>query len=171
MREIQKAGSPTAAARPARTVINRRRVRDTWRDRKSGGERKLGPIWLCEARTRDQPMDIYNAWFDLKPGVSDVEFADRLKTYVKSLKNDGRMQGWGLMRRKLGLSAAPVGEFHLMMEFSDLAQLDSAFNRVGSRREPIEGVHFGVNSQVQNVQFALYRDFPDSIRHRGDEKF
>jgi uncharacterized protein DUF6614 len=116
-------------------------------------------------------MDIYNAWFDLKAGVSDVEFADRLKTYMDSLKNDGLMEGWRLMRRKLGLSAAAVGEFHLMMEFSGLAQLDSAFNRVGSRREPTESVHFGVNSLVQNVQFALYRDFPDSIRHRGDEKF
>ena len=116
-------------------------------------------------------MDIYNAWFDLKAGVSDVEFTDRLKTYMDSLRNDGLMQGWRLMRRKLGLSAAPVGEFHLMMEFSGLAQLDSAFNRVGSRREPTESVHFGVNSLVQNVQFARYRDFPDSIRHRGDEKF
>jgi hypothetical protein len=116
-------------------------------------------------------MDIYNAWFDLKVGVSDAEFFDRLRTYMDRLKDDGLMQGWRLMRRKLGLSAAAVGEFHLMMEFSDLAQLDRAFNRVGSRREPIESVHFGVNSQVQNVQFALYRDFPDSIRHRGDEKF
>jgi hypothetical protein len=59
----------------------------------------------------------------------------------------------------------------LMMEFSDLAQLDQAFNRVGSRREPTESVHFGVNSLVESVQFALYRDFPDSKRHRGDEKF
>jgi hypothetical protein len=116
-------------------------------------------------------MDIYNAWFDLKPGVSDMEFSDRLATYMDHLKNDGLMQGWRLMRRKLGLSAAPVGEFHLMMEFTGMAQLDQAFGRVGSRREPVESVHFGVNSLVQNVQFALYRDFPDSVRHRGEEKF
>ena len=116
-------------------------------------------------------MDIYNAWFDLKSGVSDMEFSDRLAAYMDSLKNDGLMQGWRLTRRKLGLSAAPVGEFHLMMEFTGMAQLDQAFGRVGSRREPIETVHFGVNSLVQNVQFALYRDFPDPIRHRGEEKF
>src|SRR5271155_2325776 len=102
-------------------------------------------------------MDIYNAWFDLKAGVSDVEFCGRLKTYMDSLKSDGLMQSWRLMRRKLGLSAAPVGEFHLMMEFSARAQLDQSFNRVGSRREPTEGVHFGVNSLVASVQFALYR--------------
>jgi hypothetical protein len=116
-------------------------------------------------------MDIYNAWFDLKGGVSDVEFSDRLAAYMDSLKNDGLMQGWRLTRRKLGLSAAPVGEFHLMMEFSGMAQLDQAFGRVGNRREPVETAHFGVNSLVQNVQFALYRDFPDSVRHRGEEKF
>jgi hypothetical protein len=116
-------------------------------------------------------MDIYNAWFDLKPGVSDMEFSGRLAAYMDHVKNDGLMQGWRLMRRKLGLSAAPVGEFHLMMEFTGMAQLDQAFGRVGSRREPVESVHFGVNSLVQNVQFALYRDFPDSVRHRGDEKF
>ena len=52
-----------------------------------------------------------------------------------------------------------------------MAQFDQAFNQVGSRREPVESVHFGVNSLVQNVQFALYRDFPDPVRHRGDEKF
>lgn len=116
-------------------------------------------------------MNIYNAWFDLKPGVSDVEFCDHLAAYMNSLKTDGLMSGWRLMRRKLGLSGADVGEFHLMMEFETLDQLDRAFLRVGSRREPIEGLHFGVNSSVQNVKFALTRDFPDTIRHRGDEKF
>src|SRR5258708_12516656 len=116
-------------------------------------------------------MDIYNAWFDLKAGVSDVEFSDRLKTYMDSLKSDGLMQGWRLTRRKLGLSAAPVGEFHLMMEFLDLAQLDSAFNRFGSRLEPIEGVHFRVNSLVATVQFALYPHFPNSLLPRSPHNF
>src|SRR3954470_6503741 len=103
-------------------------------------------------------MDIYNAWFDLKSGVSDAEFSDRLAAYMDSLKNEGLMQGWRLMRRKLGLSAAPVGEFHLMMEFTGMAQLDHALGGAARRREPVESVHFGVNSLVQNVQFALYRD-------------
>ena len=30
-------------------------------------------------------MDIYNAWFDLKPGVSDMEFSGRLSAYMDSL--------------------------------------------------------------------------------------
>ena len=58
-----------------------------------------------------------------------------------------------------------------MIETKNLAQLDAAFHAVASRREPVEGVHFGVNSLVQNATFALYRDFPDPVRHLGEERF
>src|SRR5258708_31599340 len=117
MRKAQKAGSPAAAARPASTAINRRRVKDTWRDRANRvGERKPLSYMVGLSHNTRVEMDIYNAWFDLKAGVSDVEFSYQLKTYMYRLKSDGLMQGWRLTRRKLGLSAAPVGEFHLMME-------------------------------------------------------
>ena len=145
-------------------------MKDKAKDHKSRWENGRDRLYIWCAKAGGA-MDIYNAWFDLKPGVSDTEFSDRLAAYMDHLKAEGLMQGWRLTRRKLGLSAAPVGEFHLMMEFSGLAQLDQAFGRVGSRREPVETVHFGVNSLVQNVQFALYRDFPDQGRHRGEEKF
>jgi hypothetical protein len=58
-----------------------------------------------------------------------------------------------------------------MIEVRDLAQLDNAFGHVASRRDPVEGFHFGVNSLVQNPVFALYRDFPDPVRQRGEERF
>ena len=52
-----------------------------------------------------------------------------------------------------------------------MAQLEKAFQLVATRREPVESVHFGVNSQVTNLTIALYRDFPDAVRHEGEEKF
>jgi hypothetical protein len=116
-------------------------------------------------------MDIYHVWGDLKPGVRDTVFADNVATYMGHLKDQGLIEGWRLTRRKLGLGPPALGEFHLMVEVRDLAQLELAFQRVASRREPVEGVHFGVNSLVQNAMFALYRDFPDAFRHRGDERF
>src|SRR3954470_21328856 len=122
MRAAQKADSPTAAARPANTVRSRRRVRDTGRRHKSGWEGGQDRLYIWCEFNMGPVMDIYNAWFDLKPGISDTEFSDRLAAYMDSLKNDGLMQGWRLMRRKLGLSAAPVGEFHLLMEFTGMAQ-------------------------------------------------
>lgn len=116
-------------------------------------------------------MDIYHGWCDLKPGVSDITFAESVAKYLGHLKAQGLIEGWRLTRRKLGLGIEGLGEFHLMIEVKDLRQLEDAFERVAGRREPVEGFHFGVNSLVENAQFALYRDFPDPFRHRGEERF
>ena len=58
-----------------------------------------------------------------------------------------------------------------MVEARDLAQLDQAFQRVAARGGEVEGLHFAVNSLVDNAKFALYRDFPDPVRQPGEEKF
>ena len=116
-------------------------------------------------------MDIYDIWFDIKPGIRDVEFSEKLAQYMGHLKEQGLVEGWRLTRRKLGLGLPELGEFHVAIEVKDLAQLEKAFQRVGSRREPTEGFHFGVNSLVTHARFALYRDFPDPFRHEGEERF
>ena len=116
-------------------------------------------------------MDVYHTWCNLKPGVSDVDFADKVAAYLGHLKAQGLIEGWRLTRRKLGLAPAGLGDFHLMIETKDMAQLDAAFSHVAARRGPVEDFHVHVNSLVTNAQFALYRDFPDAVRHRGEEKF
>jgi len=116
-------------------------------------------------------MNYYHIWCDLKPGIGDLTFAEKLAGYMGHLKENGLIQGYHLARRKLGLGAPGLGEFHVTIEVRDLAQLDSAFNRVASRRDPVEGFHFGANSLITNAVFALYRDFPDPVRHAGEEKF
>jgi hypothetical protein len=116
-------------------------------------------------------MDIYHGWFNLKPGVGDLDFAERLGAYMGHLRDHGLIEGWRLTRRKLGLGPPHLGDWHVMIEVKDLHQLDDAFERVASRREPVESLHWGVNSLVENPVFALYRDFPDPVRHRGEEKF
>jgi hypothetical protein len=116
-------------------------------------------------------MNQYNIWCDLKPGVGDIAFSEKLGAYLGHLEEQGLIEGWRLMRRKLGLGPSAIGEFHIVIEVRDLAQLDAAFGQVASRREPVEGYHFGVNSLVQNAIFALYRDFPDPERVEGEERF
>jgi hypothetical protein len=116
-------------------------------------------------------MDVYSIWVDLKPGVRDHEFVAALDGYLGGLKSNGKIESWRLMRRKLGLGPASLGEFQVQIETRDLAQLDEAFRVVSTRAEPIEGAHHGVNSLVANFQAALWRDFPDPQRHRGQERF
>jgi hypothetical protein len=116
-------------------------------------------------------VNIYHAWCNLRAGVSDIAFSEGLAAYMGHLRAEGLIENWRLTRRKLGLAPPLLGEFHIMIEVTDLAQLDAAFDRAASRKEPVEGFHFGVNSLVQDPVFALYRDFPDPVRQRGAEKF
>jgi hypothetical protein len=114
-------------------------------------------------------VNIYHVWCNLKPGVDDLVFSERLTAYMDHLKAAGLIEHWRLMRRKLGLGAPGLGEFHIMIEVKNLGQLDAAFDRVASRAEPVEGFHFGVNALVRDPVFALYRDFPDPVRQRDGE--
>jgi hypothetical protein len=116
-------------------------------------------------------MNLYHIWFDLKPGVSDVELVDRVHAYLGHLQSSQKIQGFRVTRRKLGLGPSSIGEFHVTIETRDLAELDSAFQHVARRSGEVEGLHAAVNQHVQNLTFALYRDFPDPVRERGGEKF
>ncbi|HEY2839153.1 MAG TPA: DUF6614 family protein [Pirellulales bacterium] len=116
-------------------------------------------------------MDIYHVWCNLKPGVSDVAFCDRVAAYLGHLREDGLIETHRVTRRKLGLGPRELGEFHVMIEVKDLAQLDRAFQTVAERSGVVEGLHQAVNSLACDLTFALYRDFPDPVRKRGQEKF
>lgn len=116
-------------------------------------------------------MDIYHAFFNLNAGESDVEFADNLSSFMAFLKEQRKIEDWRLMRRKLGMGPKEMGEFHLMIETRDLAQLDAAFTQVSERSGDTEVKHASVNQKIASVTFALYRDFPDDHRKRGEEKF
>ncbi|MDA0341986.1 MAG: hypothetical protein O3B74_10365 [Proteobacteria bacterium] len=116
-------------------------------------------------------MDHYHIWCGLKDGVRDSEFADAAHAYLTHLKDEGLIAGYKITRRKLGLGPAHLPEFHLVVETEGLAQLDEAFGHVSSRADPVESFHHAVNSLVKDPFFALYRDFPDPGRERGEERF
>lgn len=114
-------------------------------------------------------VDVYELSVDLRPGVRDTEFVAALDAYLSALASDGRIEGWRLLRRKLGLGAGQ--EFKVLIETRDLAQLDDAFQAVSRRDDPLEKTHHRVNSLVTNFGAALYRDFPDPHRIVGQERF
>lgn len=116
-------------------------------------------------------MDIYQISCDLRPGIRDQDFTTALDAYLGALKTDGRINDWRLLRRKLGLGLKGLGEFQILIETRDLAQLDSAFSAVARRSEPLESQHHDLNALVMNFQAGLYRDFPDACRLTGEERF
>jgi len=116
-------------------------------------------------------MDVYQASFTLKPGADDMAFVDALHAWLDHLRGHGLIDGYRVLRRKLGLAPEGWGEFQVLVEVRDLAQLDAAFGRVAAREEPEEELHHAVNSRVECVAFGLFRDFPDPQRTRGQERF
>lgn len=111
-------------------------------------------------------MDLYHIWCELKAGESDLAFADNVARYLGSLKASGLIQGFRLTRRKLGLGPDGLGDFHIIVKTNDLAQLDAAFRKVATRAGEVEVAHAAVYRAVENLRFALYRDFPDAERLR-----
>lgn len=116
-------------------------------------------------------MDLYHIWCNLRTDVSDLEFSESVDRYLGQLREAGRIAGYRLTRRKLGLGPSEMGEFHIVIEVRDLAQLDAAFRDVSVRTGAVEELHYAVNRVACDVRFALYRDFPDPHRERGGEKF
>lgn len=116
-------------------------------------------------------MDIYHIWCNLKPGIRDMDFVADVRTYLDGLKQRAVLRTYRITRAKLGFRPPQLREFHVTLEFDDMAQMQNAFDAVASRAEPVESLHHAVNSKVQDIYFALYRDFPDTNRKVGEEKF
>jgi hypothetical protein len=116
-------------------------------------------------------MDVYHIFFDLRPGVRDLSVCAAVDAFLARLRDEGRIVSFRILRRKLGLGPRELGEFHVIVETHDLAQLDQAFRSVSTRSGVVEELHAVVNQQVEGVTFALYRDFPDPHRETGEERF
>lgn len=106
-------------------------------------------------------MDVYHIWCDLKDGREHMAFAEAVTAYLNHHKAGGRLESWRLLRRKLGLGPDGMGEFHIMIETRDMAQLDQAFRAAAARSGDVEKLHAAVYSRVTNAKFGLARDFPD----------
>jgi hypothetical protein len=110
-------------------------------------------------------MDIYHVWADKEPGIDDVEWAANMRSFLDYLVAEKRMESYRITRCKMGFrSIADLPEWHIMMEFRDMAQLESAFQRVAPKQGELEARHRSFNQFVAgNIQHALYRDWPDEF--------
>lgn len=109
-------------------------------------------------------MDLYHIWADVKPGTGDLEFAEAVNAYLGHLQTEGLIKEWRLTRRKLGLGPEGLGEWHIIIETMDMAQLEQAFKAAAARTGEVEKRHSAVYSKIAQVKFGLTRDFPDAVR-------
>ena len=85
-----------------------------------------------------------------------------MKEFLQHLVDEGKMESYRITRCKMGFRSMDIPEWHIMMEFQNMAQLDSAFDRVAPLEGELENKHRSFNQFVSgNIQHALFRDWPD----------
>lgn len=110
-------------------------------------------------------MDIYHIWCDKSEGISDVEWVANMRKFLDHLVSEGKMENFRITRCKMGFRSLDIPEWHIMMEFKNMSQMDEAFNRVAPLEGDLENKHKSFNQFVgDNIQHALYRDWPDNLK-------
>jgi hypothetical protein len=110
-------------------------------------------------------MDIYHIWANKAGEISDLEWVTNMKSFLQHLVDENKMVSYRITRCKMGFrSIADMPEWHIMMEFKNMAQLDLAFERVAPLEGELEKKHQSFNQFVAgDIQHALYRDYPDQF--------
>ena len=109
--------------------------------------------------------DIYHIWADHHKDVNAYDFAEKMRKFLDGLVEMKRMKSYRLTRAKLGFRSMDLPEFHIMMEFDNMQQLDDAMTSVIRNEKNIDESHVAFNQLVdtETIQHFLYRDFPDQI--------
>jgi hypothetical protein len=106
-------------------------------------------------------VNYYHIWCNLKDSSKDLDFCENVNRYLVHLRSEGLIDGFNISRRKFGFSPPVLGDFHIVIETTNLDRLDKAFTLVAQRTDEVEALHAPVWSAVRDLQTALYRDFPD----------
>jgi hypothetical protein len=109
-------------------------------------------------------MDIYHIWADKEGNITDLEWVNNMKKFLDQLVSENKMVSYRITRCKLGFRSMDIPEWHIMMEFNDMTQLENAFKRVAPLAGELEDKHKSFNQFVKgNIQHAYFRDWPDDI--------
>lgn len=108
-------------------------------------------------------MDIYHVWADKKGHISDIDWVANMRSFLDHLVSEGKMVSYRITRCKMGFRSMDIPEWHIMMEFNNMAQLEEAFKRVAPLEGELESKHKSFNQFAENLQHAYFRDWPDDL--------
>lgn len=109
--------------------------------------------------------DIYHIWANKQGDISDLDWVTNMQGFLQHLVDEDKMLSFRITRCKMGFrSIADMPEWHIMMEFRNMAQMDTAFARVAPLEGELENKHRSFNQFVSgDIQHALFRDWPDVL--------
>lgn len=106
-------------------------------------------------------MDIYHIWANKDKGISDNTWIKNMEGFLQHLVDEKKMESYRITRCKMGFrSIDSLPEWHIMMEFNNMAQLEEAFQRVAPLEGELEDKHKSFNQFVSNdIQHAYFTDW------------
>ena len=110
-------------------------------------------------------MDIYTIWANKEGDISDIDWVNNMKSFFDHLVTEGKMESYRITRCKMGFrSIADMPEWMNLMEFKNMAQMETAYQRVVPQQGELEAKHRSFNQFVAgDIQHALFRDWPDKV--------
>ena len=110
-------------------------------------------------------MDYYHIWATKTGDITDLDWVNHIKSFLNDLKNEGKMVDYKVTRCKMGFrSIADMPEWHIVMEFNNMAHLEDAFKQVAPLEGELEKKHKAFNQFVGgDIQHAYYTDWPHKL--------
>jgi hypothetical protein len=107
-------------------------------------------------------MDYYHIWASKTGDISDLDWVNNMKGFLDHLVNESKMIEYKITRCKMGFRSIPdLPEWHIIMTFKSMAQLEDAFKRVAPLEGELEVKHKSFNEFVGgDIQHAYYSDWP-----------
>ena len=108
-------------------------------------------------------MNYYHIWANPQHGVDPKDFALKMRKFLDHLVVKEKMSSYKVTRMKLGFRSIDLPEFHVVMEFENMQQLDDAMTAIIDNEQNVESLHVAFNQLVDgdSMHHALYRDYPD----------
>jgi len=104
-------------------------------------------------------MNIYHIWADRTEDITNEDFVQKMRMFLDLLVDKNMMVAYRITQMKLGFRSMDIPDFHIMMEFESMQQLDDAMD-ITINNKQVDGAHVGFNQfvDVETIQHALYRD-------------
>ena len=89
-----------------------------------------------------------------------------MQVFLDQLVSMNKMHDYKITRMKLGFRSMDLPEFHIVMEFKTMQDLDDAMTNILENKDDVDVAHVNFNQYVdqETIQHALYRDYPD-VKH------
>jgi hypothetical protein len=110
-------------------------------------------------------MNHFHLWCNVPPAAAR-QFCEIAQECLSDMHQRELIEGYSLTRRKFAVAPPDLGEFHIMVDFATVDQMNRALEFVEGDDEVMAQQRAALEPLVRDVQFSMYRDYPERITRK-----